>query len=230
MPDNNIHKGHRQRMLKRFNEHGIDSLEDHEVLEILLYSVYAQRNTNDIAHELIQRFGSLNGVLSAEPADLCEVKNVGPNAAVMLKFFKEFAKRHSHEDHSGILLCTSDSMREYCSKLLSGHTVEVAHALFLDDAHFLRGESVVSSGNSTMVEFDLRKIVRKSVDYGCSNVVLAHNHPHGVSLPSKADVATTRRTYNALYNIGINLVDHIVVGEDDTYSMRTARLLPELWL
>lgn len=230
MPEkDNPHKGHRQRMLKKFTEHGIGCFEEHEILEILLFSAYTRRNTNDIAHALIRRFGSLSGVLNASYEDLCEVENVGPNAAAMLLFFRDFALRQSVRDHSGVDLSDSEKLRQFCHSLLSGHRIEVAHALFLDDTYTLISEAQISSGVTNHVEFDLKKIVAKAIQNQCSHIVLVHNHPRGVTIASSADVAATRRMANAFRELGIELVDHIIVNEESAYSMRAARVMPDIW-
>ncbi len=225
----NPHKGHRQRMLKKYSEYGIDCFEEHEILEILLYSAYSRRNTNDIAHDLINRFGSLSGVLNASAKELCEVDNVGQNAAIMLGFFKDFALRNGTHDHSGIILNNSEHLRNFCHKLLSGHKIEVAHALFLDGSFTLLCDAEISSGVTTRVEFDLKKIVAKALKNQATHIVLVHNHPGGVAMASATDVAATRRTANALKELGLELVDHIIVNEESAYSMRTARMLPDIW-
>ncbi len=225
----NPHKGHRQRMLKKYTEHGIDCFAEHEILEILLYSAYSRRNTNDIAHDLIKRFGSLNGVLNASAEELCEVDNVGPNAAALLCFFKDFALLQGRHDSSGIVLDNSEQLREFCHKLLAGHTVEVAHALFLDGSFTLLCDAQISCGVTTRVEFDLKKIVSKALKNQATHIVLVHNHPGGVAMASATDVAATRRTANALKELGLELVDHIIVNEESAYSMRTARMLPDIW-
>ena len=229
MAEENIHKGHRQRMIKKYLEHGIDCFEEHEVLEVLLFSCYPRRNTNDIAHDLIRRFGSLNGVLNASYEDLCDVDNVGPSAASMIKFFKDFAMRHAHEDNSGVVLLTRMQAMEFCYKLLKDCTVEVAHVLLLDDSYTLISESRLSRGVTTSVEFDLKTIVTKALKNQSSKVILVHNHPNGVLLPSAADVAVTRRVANSLNAIGIELVDHVIVNEEFAYSMRHAGILPDIW-
>ncbi len=230
MPEKeNPHKGHRQRMLKKYIDHGIDCFEEHEILEILLFSAYTRRNTNDIAHDLIKRFGSLNGVLNASMDDLCEVDNVGPNAAAMLSFFKDVALRQNVRDNSGVVLDSSEKLRQFCHTLLAGNRVEVAHALFLDDSFTLISESQISSGVTNRVEFDLKKIVAKALRNQSTHIVLVHNHPGGVTMASASDVAATRRTANALKELGIELVDHIIVNEESSYSMRAARMLPDIW-
>lgn len=225
----NIHKGHRQRMMNRFLRYGIECFEEHEVLEMLLFNSYTRRNTNDIAHALIERFGSLNSVLDAEPEELCQVNGVGQQAAAMLCLLREFARLYAQQDMRGTILVDSEDMRRFCYKLLGGCTVEVAHALYLDDSYALIGESHLSVGSAGAVDFDLKRIVQKAMEYGSTKIIIAHTHPRGVLLASVADVAVTRRIFNTLNGIGLELLDHIIVSEEGAFSMRTARLLPDLW-
>lgn len=227
--EKNIHSGHRQRMLKKYLEHGIDCFEEHEILEIFLYAAYSRRNTNDISHQLINRFGSLEGVLNAGYDELVQEKNVGATAAALISFMKDLARKYSGAEMIGIDLRTSESARRFCFELLKGSHVEEAHALFLDQSLNLIGESQISAGNRCAVEFDLRTIVTRAIKTQCSKIILTHSHPGGVHLPSSADVAATRRVASALMNLGIELVDHIIVNEEDSYSMRTAGMLPDFW-
>lgn len=227
--ENNIHSGHRQRMLKRYLEHGIDSLEEHEILEIFLFSAYTRRNTNDISHQLIQRFGSLEGVMNASYDDLLQEKNVGNTAAALITFMKDLARKFNKDDLNGISLASSEQVRDFCYNLLGHSANEEAHGLFLDHNMNLVGETSVCSNGSSLVEFDLRTIVTRAIKTQCSNIVLVHSHPKGVLLPSANDVASTRRIANALNDIGITLMDHIIVNEEGTYSMRSADMMPDLW-
>ena len=112
---------------------------------------------------------------------------------------------------------------------MKADVTEQAHALFLDQTLNLIGESRISRGGAASVDFDLRTIVTKAIRTQCSNIVLAHSHPGGVLLPSSADIAATRRVAGSLKNIGINLIDHIIVNEEDSYSMRAAKMLPDIW-
>ncbi len=230
MPEkDNPHKGHRQRMLKKYTEHGIDCFEEHEILEILLFSSYTRRNTNDIAHELIKRFGSLDGVLSAGYDALCEVDNVGHNAAVMLGFYRDLFARQTALGRRGVVLDNSVELRNFCHNMLKERSVEVAYALFLDSGFTLMGEAQVARGVTNRVEFDLKQIVGMAMKNKCDNVVMVHNHPGGVLAASTADVAATRRVANALKELSIQLIDHIIVNEEGAFSMRGARLLPDIW-
>lgn len=225
----NLHKGHRQRMIQRYLEHGMDTFQEHEILEILLYSCYTRRNTNDIAHALIRRFGSLDGVMAADYEELMEIEGVGHHAASTLCFIKDFARRHSHEDFKGFVLRDTDVVMKFCRSLLCDCRIEVLHVLLLDDSHTLIREFQLSCGITHEVQFDLKTIVEKAIKAQSSNVILVHNHPNGLALASAVDVASTRRAAITLRGVGIELLDHIIVCENETFSMRKARMLPDIW-
>lgn len=125
--EKNIHSGHRQRMLKKYLEHGIDCFEDHEILEIFLFTAYSRRNTNDISHQLINRFGSLEGVLNAGYDEIVEEKNVGVTAAALISFMKDFARKYNRTQLAGMKLSSSESVRKFCYELLKDSTTEEAH-------------------------------------------------------------------------------------------------------
>ena len=101
--------------------------------------------------------------------------------------------------------------------------------LFLDQNLNFVGESQISQGSPNSVDLDLHDIVIKSVRTSCTKIILTHSHPHGVLLPSSADISSTPRGASALIGIGIELIDHIIVNEEDSYSMRTAGMLPDIW-
>ena len=126
-------------------------------------------------------------------------------------------------------LSSSESVRKFCYELLKDSTAEEAHVLFLDQNLNFVGESQISQGSPNSVDLDLHDIVIKSVRTSCTKIILTHSHPHGVLLPSSADIASTRRAASALSSIGIELIDHIIVNEEDSYSMRTAGMLPDIW-
>lgn len=230
MNDGNIHAGHRKRMWKRFMENGIAGFSEHEVIEMLLYACYPRRNTNDIAHELLRRFGSIKGVIDADHDDLCSVDNVGDSAAAFICFLRQFAVAYAEDALGGILLRTSEDARVFCSELMRECTAELAYVLYLDHSMALSGTQKLSKGNDNHVEFDIKAIATRAIKGSTPNVVLAHNHPNGVAMPTSRDVATTRRIAMALRNVGVELLDHIVVAEGDGYSMRTAGLLPDIWM
>ena len=224
--EKNPHAGHRQRMLKKYLEHGISTFDEYEILEIFLYTAYSRRNTSDISRQLIDKYGSLSGVLNAGYNELVTEPDVGSTTAALISFVKDLARRYAKEDLSGIKLSTSDSMRDYCYKLLKETITEQSRAIFLDQTMNLIGDIPVSRNSDG---FDQRAIVTHAIKTQCCNIVLAHSHPGGVLLPSASDVAATRRVSLSLKNIGISLMDNIIVNTEGTYSMRAAGVAPDLW-
>lgn len=213
-------------MLKKYLEHGISTFDEYEILEIFLYTAYSRRNTSDISRQLIDKYGSLSGVLNAGYNELVTEPDVGSTTAALISFVKDLARRYAKEDLSGIKLSTSDSMRDYCYKLLKETITEQSRAIFLDQTMNLIGDIPVSRNSDG---FDQRAIVTHAIKTQCCNIVLAHSHPGGVLLPSASDVAATRRVSLSLKNIGISLMDHIIVNAEGTYSMRAAGVAPDLW-
>ena len=142
---------------------------------------------------------------------------------------KDFARKFSGTDLAGRKLRNSREMCDYFFGLLRDRDKEEAHAAFLDQTMNLITEADVSDIGKHRVDFDLRSIVSRAIKSQCVNIVIAHTHPGGVLLPSSIDVAATRRIFNSLSNIGIQLMDHIIISEEGSYSMRAARMLPDLW-
>lgn len=225
----NLHSGHRQRMMEKYLKNGIECFAPHEILEILLFAAYTRQNTNDIGHRLIERFGSLEGVMSADYKELTEVNGVGSTAAALIKFINDFARTHYSESSGDILLDNSERVRGYCFELLKNNSTEESYALYLSKDMRLAEKIRLSQSGREFTDIDLHSIVSHAISAHSSMVILVHCHPHGVALPSSADVAATRRVAQLLSSIGINLLDHIIVGDEDTYSMRAAGMLPDIW-
>lgn len=225
----NLHSGHRQRMIERYLKNGIDCFAPHEVLEILLFAAYTRQNTNNIAHRLIDRFGSLEGVMNAEFAELTDVDGVGNTAAALIKFINDFARTQYAETPDDLLLDNTERVREYCFSLLKNSLTEETYVLFLNKAMRLTKKLQLSRSGRDFTDIDLHTIVSHSINSHCSHVILVHCHPHGTTIASSADVASTRRVAMLLKNIGISLLDHIIVGRYDTYSMRAAGMLKDIW-
>lgn len=134
-------------MLKKYLEHGIDCFEDHEILEIFLFTAYSRRNTNDISHQLINRFGSLEGVLNAGYDEIVEEKNSRSNRGGADKLHEGLRRKYNRTQLAGMKLSSSESVRKFCYELLKDSTTEEAHVLFLDQNLNFVGESQISQGS-----------------------------------------------------------------------------------
>lgn len=225
----NIHKGHRQRMLKKYLMQGIDCFADHEVLEILLYMVFSRRDTNELGHRLLERFHSIEGVLNASVEALCEVDGIGETAATYINFVGDLFVRLNSSRTPDVNLTNSEDLKEYCYNMLRFEQIENTWVIFLSKNFALKGKKKLSTGREDSVDFDMHTLLVEIIKSDCTNIVLTHNHPNGAALPSGSDVAATRRIASFLSDAGINLVDHIIVNHAEAFSMRSGGHLKDIW-
>ena len=216
----NIHAGHRQRLRKKFLQQGADSLEPHELLELLLFYAVPRKDTNPIAHALINRFGSLQGVLSAPLEELVKVPDVGRNAAVLIQLIAPLYRQSLifAADHE-VVLDTRERIGEYFRDIFIAHPAEVMYQLCLDAKGRKLDLSKVGEGDVGSVGLNVRRILENALRSRAVLVVLAHNHPSGVALPSHEDRTATEIVREALENVGVQLVDHFIVADNDYISM-----------
>ncbi len=212
MPKDNVHEGHRQRMKNRFLEDGLDSFQPHEILELLLYYARPRIDTNEIAHSLINQFGSLSAVLDAPFEDIAKVKGVGDNAATLLKMIPQMCKVYSVDTVSNEVLDTSKKVCSYFRNMFIGEKHEQLVVACLDDRLRVVAYSVVIEGTVSSLPVNIRKIVEFIFKTKCDYVILAHNHPKGTEMASKEDVSCTRQIQSVLKSVGVKLLDHVIVG------------------
>ena len=214
-----IHEGHRQRLKERFLREGLDGFTDVQVLELLLFYVVPRKDTNPIAHALVDRFGSLARVLDASVSKLTQVDGISENGATFLKLVREIERRYALSQGEEIILNTIDDCCEYLTRFFKGKRNETVYLLSLDAKLKLLSCREVGEGSVNYASVPIRRCVEMALEDGATSVILAHNHPSGLALPSGEDVATTRRLAMALSAVEIQLVDHIVVADDDYVSM-----------
>lgn len=217
-----IHDGHREKKRRQFLDHGLDSFADHEALELLLFYAIPRRDTNVTAHRLLKKFGTLDGVLSAPVEELCQVEGVGETAAALLKLVPQVYRRaRLSAARQETILNSTRLAGDYLLCLFIGEThTEVLYQLCLDRKGKLLACRKVGTGGVSAVSVDIRKIVENALLTGASDVILAHNHPSGVALPSEDDYAATYQVREALRTVGVRLTDHIVVSDNDYVSMK----------
>lgn len=219
------HIGHRKRMKERFNEHGLDNFSDLNVLEMLLFFALPRGDTNPLAHELIDTFGSLNAVMEASYEELVKVKGVGENAATLIKLIPQVSRRYmmSFSEKVTIFSSTRELGKYFVPRFMFLRDEEF-HMMCLDDMNRMLCCRKLFNGVPNAAEISIRKIAETALNFNATKVVVAHNHPDGVALPSAADRALTQKIEDALSPMGIQLLDHIIVGGDDYVSLREDRL------
>lgn len=214
-----VHDGHRQRLLRRFLEEGLDSFEPHNKLELLLFYAIPRRDTNEIAHRLLNTFGSFSGVLDAPVEDLEKVEGIGPSAAAFLKLLGQTAQAYFIDQQEDICLDTTQKAGRYLLPRFLGRTHEVVFLTCLDQKCRVLNTALLHEGSVHAAEVNVRKIISTALKFNATGVILAHNHPGGIALPSPEDLATTKRIDQALQLVGVNLMDHIIVADRDFVSL-----------
>ena len=215
-----IHDGHREKMRQRFLKSGLDAFADHEALELLLYYAIPRRDTNPIAHALMERYGSLSAVLAAPVEDLKKVEGVGESAAILLKLAPQLYRKAKMSDaEQETILSSVERVGAYLLERFAGEKNEVVYQLCLDRKGKLLVCKKLGEGGVTSADLDIRRLVENALLTGASAVVLAHNHPSGVALPCRDDYAATDRAKTALAVVGVALTDHIIVADGDFVSM-----------
>lgn len=221
----NVHKGHRQRLKERFLRHGLDNFEEHQVLELLLFYGIPQRDTNEMAHDLLNRFGSLSRVLEATPEELAEIPYVGDNVSTLFKLITAVSRYYqvSVAQREKILVTIEDCGR-YLVPFFYGRQQETVFLLCLDAKCKVLACEKVGQGGVNSAGVSARHVVETALKFNATSVILAHNHPSGLALPSKDDVRTTCRIAVALDGVDVELTDHIVVADEDWVSMAQSGL------
>ncbi len=221
-----VHEGHRQRKKEQFREHGLDAFADHEALELLLYYAIPRQDTNPIAHRLIERFGSLEGVFSAPAYELQKVEGVGENAATLIRLLFPLCRRvRTSGGRHEVIFNTRENIGAYFIELFLGERREVFYEACLDAKGKLLACYRLAEGSPDQVTVNMRRVVENALNANASLVVLSHNHPSGVALPSKEDNQTTLQIKRALADIGVQLVDHVIVADGDFVCLRDNGLL-----
>ena len=220
-----LHDGHRQRLIQRFLEEDLDNFESHNVLELLLFYAIPRKDTNELAHVLIDTFGSLKGVFDAPYEELVKVNGIGPNAAALLKLVPSLTRTYYSSDARGMILDTSEKSGEYFLPYYIGQTEEVVRLACLDAGGKVISNQILHRGSANAAEVNMRKIVNIALRNNAMGVILAHNHPGGLPLPSEEDVATTKSIREALMPMGILLMDHIIVAGQDYVSMARSGII-----
>ena len=220
-----IHDGHRQRKKQQFLQHGLDGFADHEVLELALFYAIPRRDTNETAHRLLQKFGSLQEVFFAPVEELQKVEGVGENAAVLLHLLPELYRRSCLSTKEEVIVNSVESAGRFFSRLLSGERREVLYQVCLDAKGKVLSHKRLASGTVSMAPVSIREVVENALHTDASVVMLGHNHPSGIALPSEEDREITVRIQQALAALGIRLADHIIVADNDFVSMADSGLL-----
>ena len=219
-----IHDGHRQRLKDRFLREGLDNFDELHVLELLLFYCIPRRDTNIIAHHLLDHFGSLTAVLEASTEELQKVEGVSQSAATFLSLLMQASRFYQvRRADVGHILRTNEQCGHFLMPYFLGRETETVFLLCLDAKCKVICCKKVGEGNVNSANIPVRRVVEIALNAKATSVILAHNHPSGLALPSADDIQTTYRIAAALEAVEIILSDHIVVSKEDFVSMAQSR-------
>ena len=231
MPDKPKHRhtGHRERMKAEFLARGLEGWPDHRVLELLLFYTIPQGDVNDLAHELVERFGSLAGVLDASVEELKKVKGVGDHTAVFLRMLPAVLGRYQGaRTRLSAIINSPEEAYAWLEPYFFGARNEMVYVLCLDGKRQVLGVRKVAEGSIELAEVNTRRIAEESIGLRAAQIYVAHNHVSNLAIPSQADWLTTDTLRGALRPIGIELIDHLVFVDGDMVSLKDSEHLKSL--
>ncbi len=216
------HQRPREKLLTR----GAASLSDAELLAIFLRTGTAGVSAVELAQRIQQHFGGIRGLLTADQLSFQNHPGLGPAKYAQLQAVMELARRHLLESLSERPLMDSvDEVRSYLRGRLRDSERELFHVLFLNGRHQLIASETLFSGTINSATVHVREVVRRGLQLNAAALIVAHNHPSGVSEPSQADIRLTTRLKGALELVDIRLLDHFVIGDGAVHSMAESGLL-----
>jgi len=214
----NPHANHRDRVKKRFLSEGLDNFEYHNALELLLFYSIPQKDTNELAHLLISKFGSFAEVFNAPFEELIKVPGISTHSATLIKLIPEMARKYMTDDNSKKRRFESvDDLGKYFLNKYVGEKSETVYLLLLNNNHSEIDCVKIHRGSVNSAAITTRTLAEAALFRRASMAVLAHNHPNGLAFPSPDDIHTTKAIKSALGTIDVELIAHIIVGQG-TYT------------
>lgn len=220
------HMGHRARIRQRLLTTDGHGMNDYELLEVLLCAFIPRRDVKPLAKALLRQFKSLSACLAASVEDLRRVKGMGETAAIYLRSVHLLQTRAALEPaRNKPILSNWNTLIHYCKLNLQHNKREQFRVLFLNTKNELLADEKLWEGTINQAPVYPREIGRRALEWGAKAVILVHNHPTGDPKPSRADIEITREIDSALYVLGIDVHDHIIIGRNGVTSFKSQNLL-----
>ncbi len=224
----NIHKGHRERLRQTALKTGINNLPEHQVLELLLSFVIPQKDTNPLAHDLINKFGSLAGVFEADTNKLKSVKGMGEISASFISICGQLPQIYKNSKIKDKVILSSPSLAiQYFENIISVDAKEKFYIAYLNSkCEVLKSENF-STGGISKITIDIKELVHNILQLPTTAVIICHTHPEGKAKPSSDDITFTKHLSMTLQSIGIKMLDHIILSSDSHFSFLNEGLIDE---
>lgn len=215
-----LHDAHRKRIRDRARNGGLDNFTEVQLLELLLFYTIPRADTNETAHRLLNRFGSLTNVLNASEKELMEVEGVGDRSAFFLRLLPQVVRYYQKKSNDTVKIMNSTEIYvNYLKNQFAELHDETVYLLCMDAKKKILGCEKIGVGTVNSANAPMRRILEVAIRLNASMAVMAHNHPGGVALPSREDVQVTHYVASVLQSIDVILVDHVIVAGDDGVSL-----------
>jgi DNA repair protein RadC len=206
---------------ERLHRHGPDRLSNAELLAILLRTGTSGCSSVDLAERLLKKFGSIGNLIDADLRELTSIGGIGPAKAAQLKAAIELGRRIArHKAEARPVLTSPEDAAEYMMDRLRYQLREHFVVLHLDTKNRLLGEEIVSIGSLDTSIAHPREIFKTALKRSAASIICLHNHPSGDPTPSYEDIEVTRRLVEAGKILGVEVLDHIIIGEQCFFSMK----------
>jgi DNA repair protein RadC len=215
----------RQRLRQCLIKAGAENLPDYELLQVMLFTSNPHSDVESLVGELLDRFGSLAEVMSAD-TDALAAAGLSLPAIAGVKFVREVALRFMRAElHERPVVSSWDKLIEYCNAQIAYSKIEEFHVLFLDRKNALIKDEMQQRGTIDHTPVYPREVIKRALELGASALILVHNHPSGDPSPSEADIIVTQNIINAAAPLGIIVHDHLIIGRGGHISLRDRGLL-----
>ena len=217
----NIHSGHRVRLINTVDKCGLDGLSDIQVLEFFLFFVFPRGDVNPLAHRLLDKYKSISGVLEASVDDLKTVKGMGDVSAKKLHSFPKMFDMYMLDKSTRPLKKSSKSdIFDTIEGILRFKNTENLLLIAMNQRGEYLGERIFQKGSYDRIVIEQKDIALFVMNYHASGVVIAHNHPNGSIMPSRNDLISHEELMRRFEFGGVELIDNLIVGYDGIYSLK----------
>lgn len=213
-------EGHRERLRQKFLQGGYSAFHEYEILELLLTYAIPRKDTKIIAKGLLEKFGSLEKIVSSSPDELSSINGIGQGAGIFLKLIGEVAKNlyKGGIEKEAIQLKEKENLLRYLRGDIGFLSREVFKVIFLNNFNRVVGDEILFSGTIDKSAIYPREILEKALYYKAKGIIFAHNHPSGNIRPSKQDIQLTEHMQEVLEMVDIKLLEHIIITDDGYFS------------
>ena len=230
MAEPNLHEGHRERVKARFLELGAAGFDRHQLVELLLFFGIPRRDTNELAHRLVNTYGTLSALFSASYEELIAIEGMTANAATLIRLCGGLTEECQREQFAADrVLNSTEKIANFLLPRFVGAQTERVMLVCLDNTGRVLGDGVLSEGTVAASEINVRQALQLALRCNATLAVMAHNHPGGTAAPSREDLDATAAMAKALAVADVKLVDHLIIAGNSYLSMRETPICAPLF-